>query len=74
MGLKGCTQFSLPLPYATATVYRRVMAECQGRSSGSRINLPPAPSHSVTAKQWYIAEFVPDYSGGTAPGFNGIPY
>jgi hypothetical protein len=24
--------------------------------------------------QWLFAAFVPDYRGGTAPGFHGIPY
>jgi hypothetical protein len=24
-------------------------------------------------EQWYFANFVPDYSGGTAPDFHGIP-
>jgi hypothetical protein len=23
--------------------------------------------------QWHVAAFVPDYRGGTAPGFHGIP-
>jgi hypothetical protein len=24
--------------------------------------------------QWLFADFVPDYSGGTAPDFHGIPF
>ena len=33
-----------------------------------------APSHLIRTKQWYYANFVPVYSGGTAPDSNGIPY
>jgi hypothetical protein len=28
----------------------------------------------LVTKQWLFADFVPGYSGGTAPDFNGIPY
>jgi hypothetical protein len=45
-----------------------------GRSSGFRINLLFAPSHLIKTKQWYPANFVPGYSGGTAPDLHGIPY
>jgi hypothetical protein len=45
----------------------------EGRSSGFRIILVFAPSHLINTKQWHPANFVPDYSGGTAPGLHGIP-
>jgi len=45
-----------------------------GRSSGSRIILPAAPSHPPEADSGMPAAFVPDYSGGPAPDSNGIPY
>ena len=45
-----------------------------GRSSDFQINLLAAPSHSVVAEQWLVAAFVPDYSGGPVPEFNGVPY
>lgn len=45
-----------------------------GRSSGFRIILLSAPSHFAEAKTVANADFVPDHSGGTAPGFNGIPF
>jgi len=32
------------------------------------------PFPFVIHKQWHFADFVPDYSGGTAPEFHGIPY
>jgi len=50
------------------------MAVAKGRFSGFRICLLSAPSHQVSTRQWHIAEFVPDHSGGTAPDFNGIPF
>jgi len=37
-------------------------------------NLLSAPSHLIQIKQWLPADFVTDYSGGTAPEFHGIPY
>jgi hypothetical protein len=46
----------------------------EGRSSGFRINLLFAPSHLIRTKQWYPANFVSVYSGGTAPDLHGIPY
>jgi type III secretory pathway component EscS len=46
----------------------------QGRSSGFRIRLLTAPSHLALTRQWHGAAFVPDYSGGTTPEFNGIPF
>jgi hypothetical protein len=46
----------------------------EGRSSGFRIKLLFAPSHLIKTKQWYLASFVPVYSGGTAPDSHGIPY
>ncbi len=45
-----------------------------GRSSDFRIILPAAPSHSTEDEQWFIAAFVPDYSGGPVPEFHGVPY
>jgi hypothetical protein len=44
----------------------------KGRSSDSRISLLSAPSRSASTKQWHFADFVPDYSGGTAPDSNRI--
>ena len=32
-----------------------------------------ASSFSSSAEQWPLAAFIPDYSGGTAPDFHGIP-
>jgi len=46
----------------------------KGRSSGFRISLLFAPSHLIKTKQWYLANFVPVYSGGTAPDLHGISY
>ena len=45
-----------------------------GRSSGLRIILLSAPSHFACSRKSGFADFVPDYSGGTAPEFNGIPF
>jgi hypothetical protein len=50
------------------------MDMAEGRSSGFRINLIFAPSHLIRTKQWYLANFVPVYSGGTAPELHGISY
>jgi hypothetical protein len=44
-----------------------------GRSSGSRINLLPAPSHPTSAEQWPRAGFVPGHSGGTATALPSSP-
>jgi hypothetical protein len=44
-----------------------------GRSSGSRINLLPAPSHPTSVKQWPRAGFVPGHSGGTATAHTVFP-
>ena len=38
--------------------------------SSYSLHLPIALFHVIVV----LAEFVPDYSGGTAPEFNGIPY
>ena len=46
-GLKGCTQFSWPLSALPYFRYRRVMANRQGRSSGSPALLATFPSRSV---------------------------
>ena len=72
---KGCTQFSWPLvsEIHTRLFPRRGIDMVEGRFSGSRITLLFAPSHPVNTGQWQSANFVPDYSGGTAPEFNGIP-
>jgi hypothetical protein len=56
------------------SVCRRALAIKQGRSSGFRILLLAAPSRLASTRQWHPAAFVPDYSGGTTPDFNGIPY
>jgi hypothetical protein len=50
------------------------MASVTGRSSDLRIILLSAPSHPAKTEQWQLADFVPDYSGGTAPESHGIPY
>ena len=54
--------------------YRGFHAIVEGRSSGSRIVLLSAPSRCDQHRNSDTADFVPDYSGGTAPDFNGIPY
>jgi hypothetical protein len=45
---------------------------CFFRSSGFRIDLLAAPSHSY--EQWHSAAFVPGYGGGSATDFNRLPY
>jgi len=46
-----------------------------GRSSGSWIVLLTAPSpDSQSISKWLSAVFIPTYSGGPAPDFNGVPY
>ena len=71
---KGCTQFTWPFgsDFYAGLVPRRGIDMVPGRSSGSRINLLFAPSHLIKTKQWYLANFVPVYSGGTAPDLHGI--
>ncbi len=49
----------------------KVWQKRQGRSSGSRFVLLSAPSRFFNSG--IFAEFVPDYSGGTAPDSHGIP-
>lgn len=44
-----------------------------GRYSGFRIFLLITPSRLITTSQWPIVIFVPDYSGGTASVFHGLP-
>jgi hypothetical protein len=39
-----------------------------GSSYQPRLPIP------CSAKQWHCAAFVPDYSGGPVPDFNGVPY
>lgn len=57
-------------PFVTS----RRFSNCrQSRSSDSRINLSSAPSHSYYLNSGIFADLVPDYSGGTAPEFHGIP-
>lgn len=57
-------------PFVTS----RRFSNCrQSRSSDSRIILSSAPSHSCYLNSGIFADLVPDYSGGTAPDFHGIP-
>jgi len=53
--------------------YRRIQPRI-GRFSGLRIILISAPSRVVKTMQWLLADFVPDYSGGTTSDFHGIPF
>ena len=61
---------------------RRLLREkYPGRFSDSRIFLLLAPSHpELVEGQWFIASFVPDYSGGSVPDFlrlngdHGVPF
>jgi hypothetical protein len=47
-------------------------AFCSDRFSDFRIGLLAAPSRPIG--QWQPAVFVPEYSGGPVPDFNGVPY
>lgn len=47
----------------------------QARFSDFRIILLPAPSHpELVEGQWLFAGFVPEYSGGSVPDFDGVPF
>jgi hypothetical protein len=80
--LKGCTQFTWPfLIKRSVSVARRALADWQGRSSGSPALLATFPSRWIetvafAAKRVLFSFWQKErgYSGGTAPGFNGIPY
>lgn len=56
---------TMPLPPREAEITRAGLL-ASGSSSAR-------PSHACSA-QWALTGFVPGYSGGTAPVFNGIPY
>jgi hypothetical protein len=45
-----------------------------GRFSDSRIILLAVPSHPARNEKVAATVFVPDYSGGPVPDFNGVPY
>ncbi len=70
---KGCTQLSWPPlpPVRHEPVVRRHVATAGLLAFGS-LYLPRLPIRLVPESG--CAAFVPDYSGGTAPDFNGIPY
>jgi hypothetical protein len=46
----------------------------KGRSSDFRIILLPAPSRLPSGRQWPIADFVPEHSGGTVTALNRLPF
>jgi len=63
----------LKILFAVPSV-REGYAFCSGRSSGLRIILITAPSHSDLSEKWHIAVFVPDHSGGPATDFHRLPF
>ena len=73
--------FEIPNYSAAASLHRKIrwgnfktLCKTSGRFSDCRIFLLTAPSQPAWADKWYVAAFVPEYSGGTVPDFNGIPF
>jgi len=68
-------RMELPLPSGVASITKQP----PGRSSGSRISrgssaFPPGFLEPDSGRPKPIRSSVPDYSGGTAPDFNRVPY